>query len=377
MSATGGPGARTSLYDHAAELHRWAPDGPLPRNGEPYPDDGSHRGRKLPEAPEGRSARAAAVARVLDAHFARPDAPPSALEWSFHDLHVPFHRHEAIAAAARRAGADRARHTGRWLVRHAGDRCSATVGLALLAETATADDVPLIRTVGLLSHRFGPLAAHALERLPGGPEALRWLADRVEGWGRVYVVEALCRLDDPAARPWLLRRAVDGDGLNGYFAGRVATVGRLHEALAEFGHDVELLDHTGRLLFVMEDCEGMGMSLRRYPHAAAVLAAHARNTGRLPPTVERFLVAAVLAGHLAAEPTGAAGPGGAVEPGGEADGVWRAAALAAYLAALDRDDWCATARAALAAGDGRMRWLADSGPSRIRLRAFADHRVRG
>jgi hypothetical protein len=52
-----------------------------------------------------------------------------------------------------------------------------------------------------LSDKFAALVARALERLDGGTTALLWLAERVEGWGRVYVVEALCRLDYPAAKP--------------------------------------------------------------------------------------------------------------------------------------------------------------------------------
>ncbi|MEU8301836.1 hypothetical protein AB0C04_31685 [Micromonospora sp. NPDC048909] len=55
---------------------------------------------------------------------------------------------------------------------------SATVGLALLATDWAEEDIPLIQTIGLLSDRFGPLAAEALRRRRGGEEALLWLAQR-------------------------------------------------------------------------------------------------------------------------------------------------------------------------------------------------------
>ncbi|WP_243744988.1 hypothetical protein [Streptomyces hainanensis] len=368
MSAAVGhglPEPRTSLFDYALRLHEQTPDKPLPRDGEPYPDDGPHRRRPRPKPPEDRRTAGAGIARILDEHFAQPSAPPSALTGAFHDIYVPIHRNDDIANAAHRADADRVRSTGRWLVRHATDRCAATVGLALLAAVGTTDDIPLIQTIGLLSHRFGPLAAHALERLPGRLESLLWLADRVTGWGRVYVVEALCRLDDPGARPWLLRKAVDGDFLNGYFAGKVATVARLHEALSEFERDSELLDHTGRLLHVMTYCGGMGTTLRRYPHAAVVLEAHARHVGRLAPTIERFFIVAVLARHLTTEPP---------ENHGSTE-AQRDAVLAAYFSLLDREDWCGLARAGLAAEDNRLQWLADSGAPQLHLRAFADRDV--
>jgi hypothetical protein len=304
----------------------------------------------------------AEVALLLDAHFGRISALPSELADAFHDVYIPIHRNEHIAAAAERADRDRVRQTGRWLVRYGTDRCSVTVGLALVAAVGTVDDIPLIQTIGLLSNRFGPLAAHALERLPGGTKALLWLADRVTGWGRVYVVEALCRLDDPVARPWLLRRACDGDFLNGYFAGTVATVAKLHEALGEFAGDREIVEHTGRLLYVMSDCGGMGTTLAHYPHSAMVLEAHAEHAGLLSPTLERFFTIAMLAQHLSTPSPGAA----------RCTAAQQQAIRAAYVSLLDREDWIETARTGLAEEDNRMRWLADSRTPELKLRAFPE-----
>jgi hypothetical protein len=163
------------------------------------------------------------VAVILDRHFSQPDAPASELVDAFRGVYVPIHRNDHIVAAALRTDRQRVRQTGRWLVRHSSDRNAATVGLTLLAADSAEGDIPLIQTIGLLSNHFGPLAAEALQRRRGGAEALRWLAGRVAGWGRVYVVEAMCRQDAASSRTWLLRHACDGDYLNGYFAGKVAT----------------------------------------------------------------------------------------------------------------------------------------------------------
>lgn len=361
-TGTGLPGCPTTLVDHALRLHRLAPGEPLHREGEPYPDDGLHRHRKGPRAPEDRHLTGKDAALILDAYFARTSAHPSELADAFHDVHIPIHPNDHIAAAALRADGERVRRTGRWLVRHGTDRCAVTVGLALVAVVGTADDIPLIQTIGLLSDRFGPLAAHAFESRPGGVEALLWLAERVTGWGRVYVVEALCRLDDPAARPWLLRRACDGDFLNGYFAGRVATVARLHEALSGLDTDSEMVDHIGRLLHLMIDCGSMGLTLARYPHSGVVLEAHARHVGSLGPTIERYFTIAVLTQHLTTEPPEAAGCTEAQQE----------ALRATYLEVLDREEWAQAARAGFAADDNRMRWLADHRAPQLRLRAFPD-----
>lgn len=302
------------------------------------------------------------AALILDAHFASASAHPSELADAFHDVYVPIHPNEHIAAAAERADRERVRRTGRWLVRYGSDRCSVTMGLAMVAAVGTADDIPLIQTIGLLSNRFGPLAAHAFASQPGGVEALLWLAERVTGWGRVYAVEALCRLDDPAARPWLLRRACDGDFLNGYFAGKVATVARLHEELADLDTDSEMVDHIGRLLHLMSDCGGMGLTLAHYPHSGVVLEAYARQMGSLSPTIERYFTIAVLTQHLTTKPPEAAGCTAAQQEG----------LRATYLGILDREAWTQTARDALAADDNRMKWLADYRAPQLRLRAFPD-----
>ncbi|WP_254390412.1 hypothetical protein [Streptomyces sp. AC550_RSS872] len=361
------PGSQVPLFDYALALHKSTPDKPLPRDGEPYPEDRAHRRRPRPAAPEDRSHIGWDVASVLDAHLARPSASPSDLADAFHDFYVPIHENEHIRAVAQQADRDRVLQAGRWLVRHGADRCAATVGLALLAAVGTADDIPLIQTIGLRSNRFGPLAALALERLPGGgTEALLWLADRVTGWGRVYVVEALCRLDDPAVRLWLLRRACDGDFLNAYFAGRVAETTDLHEVLIEPCVDDEIADHSGRLLLVLTYSQGMGVTLSRYPHAEAVLAAHLRHLERLEPTASRYTTAAWLASSLGEH--GDAGSIGLAER-------WRSY-RDRYLALLDREDWCQAARKALAAKEPGVLRLADTA-SGHGLRAFADRSPSG
>ncbi|MEA5365670.1 hypothetical protein VA596_39525 [Amycolatopsis sp., V23-08] len=317
---------RTTLFRHALRLHQAAPDAPLPWDGEPYPDDGPHR-RHRPPAVRDRRLQGAEAARVLDRYFGDPAAPPSDLVDAFHAVDVPIHRNEHIAAAALRADRQRVRHTGRWLVRHSTDRCSATIGLALLATDPVEQDIPLIQTIGLLSDRFGSLAADALRRRSGGEEALLWLAQRVGGWGRVYVVQALCRRVTSVSRPWLLRHACDGDFLNGYFAGEVATAAHLHEAAGD--PDDDLVDHTGLLLRTMADCEGMGMSLETYPPASAVLTAHAAHLARQSPAADRYRTAEIIAGCLEAR---------APERNGCTPGQ-RDRILRQYRDVLDRQDW--------------------------------------
>jgi hypothetical protein len=56
------------------------------------------------------------------------------------------------------------------------------IGLALLAADWDVSDIDLIRHIGLLSEKFGPLAARALKRRSGGSEALLWSVLQREDW---------------------------------------------------------------------------------------------------------------------------------------------------------------------------------------------------
>ncbi|MFS8099212.1 hypothetical protein LFM09_18965 [Lentzea alba] len=286
--------APRSLYEHALALHRQFPHGPLPYDGSPYPDKARWRARGFRQQ-DPRTAGADA-ATVLDAYFASDDTTPERLARQLADLQVPIHRNSHISAAALRADRTRVRRTGRWLVRHSHDRDAAIVGLGLLATDHDNRDIPLIQTIGLLSDHFAALASDALQSRRHDSQALIWLAERTAGWGRVYVVETLCRRE--TGREWLLRNACDGDYLNGYFAGAVATTAHLHAAMTSDDVDEALVDHTGRLLLVMSHCGGMGMTLREYPPAVTVIEAYARHHARLEPAPDRDATASALAWNL-------------------------------------------------------------------------------
>ncbi|MEV1116753.1 hypothetical protein AB0I91_16910 [Actinosynnema sp. NPDC049800] len=354
MSGTTGAGPRISLYEHAVRLHEQHPDRPLPNEGRPFP--GEPRAKRH-SGQGGRRRVGADVAKALDRHFAGDD-PPQALAEAVRDLDVPIFRNDRMTAAARRADRERVRETGRWLVRHGPDQPAVALGLALLATGRDEDDIPLIRTIGLLSNSFGWLAADALKRRRGGAEALVWLGDRVAGWGRVYVVEALCLVGGTEERDWLLRRSCDGDFLNSYFAARVATAAHLHEAITTWSDD-DFVDHTGLLLARIAGAEGMGGTLDHYPHAHAVLDAYADHLGRQAPSAGRYTRAAVIAHHLRASEIGTA--------------ERRARSVDRYRAVLDRDEWCAVVRAFVddPDQDDDLRWFEEAFAAPLGLRAFA------
>lgn len=77
------PGSRTTLFQHALRLHEQVPGAPLPRDGEPHPDQ-EHRCRgPRPDHPRDREQVGAEVTSVLDGHFDDPRSAPCRLVGRF------------------------------------------------------------------------------------------------------------------------------------------------------------------------------------------------------------------------------------------------------------------------------------------------------
>jgi hypothetical protein len=170
----------------------------------------------------------------------------------------------------------------------------------------------------------------------------------------------MCRNVVPATRSWLLRSACDGEFLNGYFAGKVATAAHLHEAITATDADDDLIDHTGRLLTVMACYEGLGMTLETYPPASIVLRRHAELLQAQTPTVARYITSAVLAYQLANREPHRLG----------CTASQRDLLVAQYLSVLNRTDWCDTVRAGFDPGNEYHTWVGREVASRLGIPQF-------
>jgi hypothetical protein len=112
------------------------------------------------------------VAALVDAHFADPAATPADLASGLRELHVPLGHNTHIAAAALRADPNGVRETGRWLLHNGVEREVVSLGLLLLHDHDTDDDIPLIRPAGVVRLRSGRRALPADGRV-GGAELAR------------------------------------------------------------------------------------------------------------------------------------------------------------------------------------------------------------
>ncbi|MEU6432409.1 hypothetical protein ABZ860_41430 [Microbispora sp. NPDC046973] len=153
---------------------------------------------------------------MLRAHFTGPGRCLQTLHDNLRVLNVPLWaiRPEALDGLQWLAP-EPARETGLWLARHATDRRAALTGLCLLAGTARPEDIPVVRTVGLL-RCLGPAAVEVLETIHGSAQALVWLAERSTQVTRHRAIAAMCRTHDPVAVAWLLRHATDEDRTAGF-----------------------------------------------------------------------------------------------------------------------------------------------------------------
>ncbi|MEV6073326.1 hypothetical protein AB0L82_42845 [Nocardia sp. NPDC052001] len=287
-TGSGQPGSPTTFYQHALTLAHRYPDVPLPRDGEPYPDANRRSGRVW--SADRSDDQGTRTSRLIDEFFSTPTEHRdiARLYREVIDYDIGIALWPSIVAAVHRADSSQARELGRHLTLTSTDQNPTVLGMALLAVVGTEDDIALIQTIGLLSDTFGLLASQALARLPDATNNLIWLADRTAGWGRVYLVYALCELADPAADPWLLRKACDGDHLNGEFAYKVACAAPVHDAITAPDADEALIDHTGDLLSTLAWCGGMGWTLREYEHSEHTLAHYLSHISALAPNQGRY-----------------------------------------------------------------------------------------
>ncbi|WP_203704599.1 hypothetical protein [Asanoa iriomotensis] len=278
------------LFDHAARLHDERPDAPLSRGGHPYPDDGAQ-----PDLPTGK--RPKKLRAVLDAHFADPAASVRSLHDDLTRLDLPSWTVESKLDRHRPADAERARETGRWLVRNGTDRRPVLVGLALLVATGRPEDIPVIRTIGLLDY-FGTLAVRAIAAHDGAVPDLIWLAERSQRSTRDSAIAALCQRGGPDAVVWLRRNAVGGEEMSATLAREVAETVSLAEALAETDVEEQVADQAGRLLLAMVTPNDYRTQLTSYAGARHGYVGMARHAAGLPASMERLAMIVSLIDDL-------------------------------------------------------------------------------
>jgi hypothetical protein len=171
-----------------------------------------------------------------------------------------------LVASNPRLRPERVHALGMVLAREAPLREAVKFGLALLGIVQGPDDEALLLQLGA-HDELTLFAAVALVNRGNneGERALFRLAQRVEGWGRIQVIERLGETRDPEVQNWMLREGFRNSVMDEYLAYTCAMTGGLHVALSAPSVDRALLRGAAGLLAALAR-GGPARDLADYPH---------------------------------------------------------------------------------------------------------------
>ncbi|WP_405424674.1 hypothetical protein [Streptomyces erythrochromogenes] len=271
----------TSLYDYALLRHGIDPDTRIPRRGYPLPDGPPEPSRADLTWQQAQTA----VTDTLSPLLADPDPvrAADAVHRRAADLAMPHRTLRAHTARLALADEDAARRTARQLVRTGTDVAAVGVGMALLIRLGEPEDVPCLKTLGMLSG-LADAASAALDPLDRQAAALLYIRHRDRRGELAPLTDAIATGDAEAVRSALLSLPDEDRAL--WLARRIAEAADLHGLLRARPQDGELLALTGRLLRRMADQQDGRAAILDYLPARAVYEALVRHADLLPPTPE-------------------------------------------------------------------------------------------
>jgi len=157
-----------------------------------------------------------------------------------------------------------------WLCASAPDRGPVKLGIILLGLTGNEGDKDILHALGR-HEEFTLFSAVALGRISTDWVLELWeLGKHVDGWGKIHVVERLCRQDDPRLKDWFIRDGFRNSIMNEYLAVPCAKAGKLHEALQQAIIDEGLLSSTSEIIDALIN-GGPAEDIDSYPDAPAAL----------------------------------------------------------------------------------------------------------
>ncbi|MPV67640.1 hypothetical protein [Burkholderia sp. BE17] len=253
---------------------------------------------------------------------------------------------------------------GRWLASESPDRGAVKIGIALLGMLQPPRDMALLTTLGL-HEEFTLYVAVALgNTLPAPDREDAWwsLARRVNGWGRIHLVERLAKTERSDIKAWMLREGYKNSVMIEYLAYPCAVGGDLLRALRENGADDALLNGAGDMLQALI-AGGPAQDMGDYTAGAEATSLYLGHLARrVPARLDDYLVASDIARFATDEER----PWEALETRGwTAERRAHIAALASAIVADSR--WPTLAAEGFSAPDEAAFWTAATVAERLGL----------
>ncbi len=145
--------------------------------------------------------------------------------------------------------AERLEELAVWIAENAPDREPVKFAIAVLGIVQGSDHSALLLTLGR-HEEFTLYSAVALSNA-GGAEAdkrLFELAQHVDGWGRIQIVERLADTTDPRIKSWMLREGYQNSIMYEYLAYTCAVAGGLRAELEKSVVDPDVLDGAADII---------------------------------------------------------------------------------------------------------------------------------
>ncbi|MFF3320908.1 hypothetical protein [Streptomyces sp. NPDC002889] len=293
-----------SLYAYALRLQRGEPDDRLPKGGCSRPDT-------RPPSPERRTRprrdwreSVEAARKALEPLLTEADTARAAEEVDrrLREARVNIRHISTAVDKMTLHDEGRARTLGRRLTRTGTTAYAVGTGIVLLTRLGEPEDVPYLRTLGLLPG-FTRSAIRALDAIDAPTAALLWLGRCTQGRELRPLIDALTARDDESARAWLLRVPMDPRAVDSTIARRIAQSVLLSDLLREDPVDKGILAQGARLLARMTSPRHDESEIRNYRDAVPVYAAVIARASRLTPSLDHYATLLALALDLHSGPS--------------------------------------------------------------------------
>jgi hypothetical protein len=186
---------------------------------------------------------------------------------------------------------ERLRALALWIAKNAPDREPVKVAIAILG--VVPDQGGSLREALMTLGRHEEFTLYAAVALANSPQdcerRLFELAQHVDGWGRIQVVERLSKTTDPEIRRWLLREGYKNSIMYEYLAYTCATTGELLRELSGDAIDDELLTSTGDIIQALI-AGGPAQGIDDYADGALVVDRYLQHLGPLPSKLEQLVI---------------------------------------------------------------------------------------